>query len=864
MKKILFLIAGAIILLTGFYLYKTKISHQNSKSLWDLVPADAVLIYESKSPSGPQANTTLPIQTLDVFKRDSIFIKPMNTREMIISIHIIGKEDFGIIYYHPDTITLQNTFFKQKTSPSFNSKKRIFEGYSITEVITLREVFSYAVLDKNLVISRESFLIEDAIRAAKDEKNRFSRNNSELFQLNPTESRPTSLYVNLRQTSKFFNLFFSNELKNGILKHLGNSMISDIRTEDQALFVNGFAVDSAAGHSSALSLFNDQQPVPSQLHKIISNRTLIFTHFGISDFNSWNKRRMEFCRVNDPTMIPSAAGAATAKEFYDNLGNEAGQCHLLSADHLDDLLILEIKKNGATKLDKILSNTQPPVENYSNYPIYKLITPELPGNLLWPMIERIRLNFYVPYDKYFLFAENIDVLKKYLNDLEGDDTWGKSSDWNGFFSSTSLENNLSVVFNGTSLFPWLRQQVSPKWNSTFATSGLRALDKGSFQLTRLGKNYSFSGILEFDTKKRPADLVLKNAIVSQVTFQSDITYLSAVKNHTSNAAELLVQTGDGTLMLLGTDLKTLFKSSLTEKVSGEVFQIDFYKNKKLQYLFIAGEQLYLIDRLGNRVKGFPKKLTATGKPQFLSIVDYDNNKNYRFLIASDKGAMTLMDKNGELLPGWEAKSTGSSLWNAPRLVRTSGKDFIISIDTKGSINAFNRKGEMVGGFPVKLEGKPHGNWFFSAADGLITVISAQGIKTQISLQGKIVSSENFVRSSTDSKFSLLATSAMNDYFVSRVDKGQIAILNDKGGVLFEKENAGSETLEVQYVELSTGEKLFSFFDLQQDFTYVFNLQGQSLLTHPLETTLAPAMAKRPKEKVMLFAAYKEQLKKILQ
>ena len=37
-------------------------------------------------------------------------------------------------------------------------------------------------------------------------------------------------------------------------------------------------------------------------------------------------------------------------------------------------------------------------------------------------------------------------------------------------------------------------------------------------------------------------------------------------------------------------------------------QIDFYKNKKIQYVFNTEDSLYIIDRLGQNVEDFPLSL----------------------------------------------------------------------------------------------------------------------------------------------------------------------------------------------------------------------------------------------------------------
>ena len=51
--------------------------------------------------------------------------------------------------------------------------------------------------------------------------------------------------------------------------------------------------------------------------------------------------------------------------------------------------------------------------------------------------------------------------------------------------------------------------------------------------------------------------------------------------------------------------------------------------------FATPKRIYIIDRNGNNVSPFPLKFNSE-ITQPLSIFDYDNNKNYRFLVTQDK------------------------------------------------------------------------------------------------------------------------------------------------------------------------------------------------------------------------------------
>ena len=74
-----------------------------------------------------------------------------------------------------------------------------------------------------------------------------------------------------------------------------------------------------------------------------------------------------------------------------------------------------------------------------------------------------------------------------------------------------------------------------------------------------------------------------------------------------------------------------------------IYQIDFYKNGKLQLLFNTAAQLHLLDRNGNYVERYPVKLRSPAT-NGMALFDYEKSRDYRiFLAAEDKGVNGFCD-----------------------------------------------------------------------------------------------------------------------------------------------------------------------------------------------------------------------------
>jgi len=84
----------------------------------------------------------------------------------------------------------------------------------------------------------------------------------------------------------------------------------------------------------------------------------------------------------------------------------------------------------------------------------------------------------------------------------------------------------------------------------------------------------------------------------------------------------------------------------------------------------------VLDRNGNIVKPFNIKLPKNENPLPLSIFDYDNNRNYRFMIAQDK-SLLMYDGKGKRVNGFKLKKVEVQILSSPKHLRFQGKDYIV-------------------------------------------------------------------------------------------------------------------------------------------------------------------------------------------
>tara|TARA_B100001027_G_scaffold144548_1_gene100837 strand:+ start:831 stop:2714 length:1884 start_codon:yes stop_codon:yes gene_type:complete len=163
-----------------------------------------------------------------------------------------------------------------------------------------------------------------------------------------------------------------------------------------------------------------------------------------------------------------------------------------------------------------------------------------------------------------------------------------------------------------------------------------------------------------------------------------------VKNHITQNEEIIVQDINNILYLIDSSGKIAWSKQIDEKILNKVFQVDSYKNGRLQYIFSSETQLYMLDRQGRDVGKFPLKFNDKITLP-ISVFDYDKNKNYRICITQGN-ELFMFDSKGTFVNGFKYKKQDQII-TSPKHFRIQNKDLIV-FKTESKFNIINRRGEI--------------------------------------------------------------------------------------------------------------------------------------------------------------------------
>ena len=152
------------------------------------------------------------------------------------------------------------------------------------------------------------------------------------------------------------------------------------------------------------------------------------------------------------------------------------------------------------------------------------------------------------------------------------------------------------------------------------------------------------------------------------------TGLFPVVNYTTGKTNYLYQNTHGSICLNDENGKGVWGIPFKETLCGRVQSIDYYNNKKIQFLFCGGSKLWLLDRLGHWVNGFPVNLP---KPVLLGpdAYDFTGAGGYTVMVLHTDNSLERYNLHGQKPEGWLGIKAPETVKNLPELLEVKGKRF---------------------------------------------------------------------------------------------------------------------------------------------------------------------------------------------
>ena len=717
----------AIVLIASCFLFIKPQNKLSESSALKAVPLSSPLIIKINSPldlrdqfaSNEIISTfkTVPQyeKIIDEVNKTGAFIndneqykKILKGSDLIVTLNYSGKDDISPLFIvtlkSKSNVDLVNRILNNlKANPQLTIQNRKYDKADIKIITSHNDTYYLAVHKGILMISTKSLLVEEAIRQLDLDT---IENDPELSPLLKTvgQQADLNLFINHKNIDRLLSKFASPLLKNKIpsIKSYAGWTELDLNLDESKIIMCGFTNGDHLEPYFANILYH-QQPVNSRIEEVLPQSTLFFSSINLSNAKAYfkdykeylEKRNLYFQREDKLLRIEKETGV-NVQEILQELFEQEAAIAGITVDQTNPtsgrIWVVETK-SGSTALSKMIeiqqryitknklqqSEWRKPyaIDDQTHFEIYRFPYSDLPKTIFGELFSGVSSNWFAVYNNYLIFGDSYRTVSKAIHSNVLGETLSTSIDYNMFKSNLNTRYNLVFYCNTAISLPivgiFFNENLAKQMSNN---DDLRKFKSFAWQVTSAGDMLYNNACLSYSQviKSKP-QTIWQSHIDAPFDYKPKF-----VINHDDRLnKEIVLQDKANNFYLINNVGRVIWQLKLDGTIMGEVHQIDYFSNGKLQYLFNTANKLYLIDRNGNSVKNFPVNLRSQAT-NGVAVFDYDNNKDYRYFLAGIDHNIYAYNKDGNLLNGWDIFHTDHDVKHPIQHFRVDGKDYIVASD----------------------------------------------------------------------------------------------------------------------------------------------------------------------------------------
>ena len=387
-------------------------------------------------------------------------------------------------------------------------------------------------------------------------------------------------------------------------------------------------------------------------------------------------------------------------------------------------LIFHLRDEASAEANFIPESQQ---KKYREVGYYKTSLPRELTLAVMSLGEQVNAKWVAKMDDFLFFGESETGIKALIAAYKDQKTLEYSTAFKQFAEETLSEKS-SLLWIGNTAKLKKENDTQAFWKALDAEKFPYAAFQGVVENDFMHLHFR----LHYSEKELPKASVTNVGIISLE--QPVATAPQWLKNHRTKEKDIAVQDENNTLYLYSNSGTLYWKKQLSGKIQGAIQQVDLYKNGRLQMAFRTEDRFYVLDRNGKVVPPFDKKVSSDAPVQPLAVFDYDQSRNYRFVLAQGK-SVQMLDRKGKRVSGFKFTKSDAPLTAAPKHIRIDQKDYIVVQEENKLPKILNRTGKP----RVQIKGsfQPSGEAVYSYLK-TFTTTDAAGNLIQIDGKGNVV------------------------------------------------------------------------------------------------------------------------------
>ena len=436
---------------------------------------------------------------------------------------------------------------------------------------------------------------------------------------------------------------------------LGINAISafDVLANPEVLVLNGYSV---ASDSSTLRPLKYQRPVHNSVVNMLPFNTMLMLHYGMSDFASYweefvDRQKVESFDNTYKTNVEEQFVSCFSEVSFCSIGKSATPVFVARMN--DPAAVIQFMDKVSSKSGVIESTM------VQGYTLKRLTIKDFVSNVFGEAFAPIKNCSYAIVDQYLVMANDFSAIQEVISCYRSGRTLDLSDNFKTFQNNMLESANISLYL-ACSNNRALSLQFAAEKDLVYTCLSFRM-----FSETKEESNVQWKANLDAPLMDKPY-IISGNVVVFDKLNQ---------------------------VYCLDCDGNILWKKQLTEAPISDVKEVDYFRDGKRQFLFNTANYLMLVDRNGEFVDGFPKRLLAEAS-NGLSVFDYDGTKNYRVMLCGTDRFVYNYDLRACEVEGWNRHRTDALVTKPVQHLVADNKDFIIVTDSEGTVRILDRQGRI--------------------------------------------------------------------------------------------------------------------------------------------------------------------------
>lgn len=567
--------------------------------------------------------------------------------------------------------------------------------------------FSYSVYKGLFVGSFDELYVRKAIEQIESGRPLNGDENLKKLEITAGKNVDANIYINFSEFAKLGNTLTAENTHSHVKKLAGFSQWTgtDLIVKPDELFLNGYTVCSGS-EKQWLDLMI-QEPQSILIPEILPSDVSMLLHLGLQDFKLYGSALKKYRKANSSLDDVERQLDGLNKnwktdiegEFYSWIGHEVASASALQGSggylnymviHTNDIVKAKESLDRICSNAPITNNDKPFIQQYEDYVIKKLDIPQLFQLLFGDVFTDVNCPYFTTIRDYIVFANSPETLVQLVSSFYVQMTLAENVNYKTFSNNISEKSNVFFYCNIRNSLNRIAQNMNNRIAEEISMNQavLRNFEGMAIQFSHVSDMFYTSMYLKYNPayqesipsgwEAQPGDKIIGTPFLTR---NPEDRKLNVIVLDTLNNMFRLDHTG-----------KISWKIPLIEAPLSQVTEVDFYNDDKKQFLFNTENYLLLIDESGNNVGEYPVRLPASATNS-VAVLDYENNNDYRLIIALSDNKIHNFDIHGNPVDGWNKVQTGAKVNKKVEYLAGEKKDYLVITDANDNVTFVNRKGE---------------------------------------------------------------------------------------------------------------------------------------------------------------------------